>query len=215
MSNDSFASGGPVQFNIGELLKEAWNLFSANVGTALGGFVVYAVIVSACSGLSWGIVTVVIGGPMTLGLATLFLRVARREQPDFAVLFSGFQRFLPAFVAYLLICVFMSVGFILCIIPGLVVSFLYTLTFFYMTDKNLDFWPAMEASRKTMSANVGPWVLVVLTLIGLNLLGTLACCVGTLVTAPLSMLMLALAYDQVEHGGMTVQDQLPPESPVA
>lgn len=104
-------------------------------------------------------------------------------------------------MAGLLISLFGAIGSMLCVLPGLFVMFIYMLTFLYMTDKNLDFWPAMEASRQTVMANIGAWIIIFLVMIGLNILGGLACGIGQIVSAPVSLLMLALAYLQVEQGG--------------
>jgi uncharacterized membrane protein len=187
---------GPAQFNIVEILKRAWDVLVNNLGIVLGATIVYMVIMCVGGMISYGLVNLVLAGPMTLGLVNLMMQLVRGKQPDFGVLFSGFQRFLPAFLAYLVITIFVLVGTACCIIPGLIVGFLYMLTFFFMSDQELDFWPAMEASRIAVSANIGQWLLCALTCLGLSIVGTLACCIGTVVTIPISILFLAIAYDQ-------------------
>jgi uncharacterized membrane protein len=203
----------PIQFDIGALVRRAWDLFTVNAGILLGATVVYILIMIVPNLLTRGLSNFVLYGPMTLGFLTLILRIARGQAVDFGVLFSGFQRFLPSFVAGLLVMVFTVIGIVLCILPGIVVGFMYMLTWFYMADKNLDFWPAMETSRKAFFANVWPWVLVALVAAGINLVGLLLCGVGSLVSCPISLVLLALAYDQLEGAPVAI-DEVPPASPL-
>lgn len=186
------------RFEIGAMLSSAWGLFTENVGILIGATALVWAIIAVAGGFTWGLAHVVLTGPMLLGYAALILGVARGQHPDFNVLFSGFQRFLPALIANLLISVFCAIGTTLCIIPGIFVMMVYKLTYFYMHDKALDFWPAMEASRKTIMKDFGAWLIVLLVVMGINAAGAMVCGVGLLVTFPVTSLMLALAYEQVK-----------------
>ena len=186
------------QFAIGAMLGQAWNMFTKNVGVLLGAYVLVAVILVVGNLITFYLASIVLTGPFMLGLTSLGLKIVRGQPGDFNEVFSGFKRFLPAFMANLLIAIFSAIGGILCVIPGLFVVMVYTLTYYFMADKNLDFWPAMEASRKVVMAALGPWILLFLTLLGINFLGAILCGLGTLVTVPLSILVLAQAYEQVK-----------------
>jgi uncharacterized membrane protein len=194
------------QFDIGQMLSRSWQVFTANVGVLLGGLILFALIQVAVNG-ALALVSLpavgplIIGGPLTLGYAAVSLRLVRGERVEFGDLFMGFQRFLPAFLANLIIGIFVAIGTFLCVIPGLVVAVLYGITFFFMFDRNQDFWPAMESSRQTVMEAFWPWCLVWLVLFALNLGGAIVCGVGLLLSIPVSALMLALAYDQVAGAG--------------
>ena len=86
-------------------------------------------------------------------------------------------------------------GFIVVFIPimFLVVSWIFALPL--AIDKGLQFWPAMEASRKLVGRH---WWLVfgLLVVIGLlNIVGFLVCCVGVFITAPIGLGALMYAYE--------------------
>ena len=184
---------------VGELLGSAWTVFAKNVGILIGAYAVMAVILAGVNIVPLGgLATVVLMGPLLLGLVTLCMRFLRGEPADFGLLFSGFNNFLPAFLAQLVITIFTAIGLCLCIIPGLIVSALYSLTFYYMYDQKLDFWPAMEASRTTVMANPGAWAILLIVIYAMNLVGSIPCGLGTLVTMPLSFLMLGLAYERTK-----------------
>lgn len=185
-----------ADFAIGDLFSKAWGLFTQNVGLLLGAVVLTSIIGIVGSLFTYGLAGLVLTGPLVYGLSAISLNLVRGKSAEFNLLFSGFQRFLPSFMAFLLISLFVTIGTMLCVLPGLFVGIIYMLTFFYMVDQQLDFWPAMEASRKTVMANFSKWFILGLVLVALNFAGVLICGIGQLVTAPLSLLMVAAAYDQ-------------------
>ena len=184
----------PVQFDVFDTIKRSWPIVMANGGPLIGGGVLVILISLAANSVPG--LALLIQGPLQLGLYTVSIAAVRGQAVRFEDLFAGFQRFVPAFLAGLLIGIFTGLGAVLCIIPGLIVSVLYAPTYLYMIDEGLDFWPAMERSRIAVWDNFVPWCLLMLGLFGLNLLGMLACCVGTFVTWPMTIVVICLAYEQ-------------------
>ena len=84
------AERGQVEFQVGALIKRAWELFTANVGVLIGASAVAGLILIAGSMFSFGLISVVLFGPLAYGLTMLVLRIARNEPADFNVLVSGF-----------------------------------------------------------------------------------------------------------------------------
>ena len=203
----------PVQFDFGQLISDSWRIFSSNAGPLLGGVVITAIIVAVGNGMAM-VVGSLLMGPLTLGLFKMARDASRGGKADFVDLFFGFrEKFIHAFVANLLISIFTAVGFILCIVPGILVSILYMLTYLFLLETNLDFWGAMEASRKKVMEDFGQWLLLGLLLMALNLVGSIPCGLGLLVTAPMTLVALTLAYDQAVLGAAppaTAADVPPP-----
>lgn len=112
-------------------------------------------------------------------------------------LFKGFDYFLPSFVAALLIGVFAGIGFLLCIVPGLVIASMYKFTYLFILDKKMDFWPAMEASHSVVKNDYFGFTMFLLAMIGINILGALCCIVGLLVTVPMTIAAITIAYQEV------------------
>lgn len=65
-----------------------------------------------------------------------------------------------------------------------------------IADRGLTFWPAMEFSRKLAWRNLGGLVLFVVVIALVNIGGILLFCLGTLITLPVSTLMLASLFDE-------------------
>ena len=207
------ANPAQPNFNIGDMVGQSWKIVQNNAGILIGGAALLIIIQSVISTIlqkilgAGGLAQLILGGPFLLGYFGVTLKAVRGGKPAFEDLFSGFQRFLPAFVANLVISILTGIGFILCILPGIFVAMIYSLTYLYMHDRRLDFWPAMESSRQTVMAALGAWVPLYLVFILLCIVGALACGVGIIVTAPIAVVLLTLAYEQVSGGATILPDE--------
>ena len=201
-----------VKFDIVQLFKDSWELFKNNVSPLLGGYLIFTVIIMVSGVIYIG--PLILSGPLMLGLFRMARLAVKGEPIEFGELFSGFQRFLDAFLANLLTSIFTIIGMVFCILPGLFIGLMYMLTYLFMLDDKLAFWDAMEASRKMIMKNPGQWILVWLALFLFNMLGMLACCVGMIVTGPVSLLIITLAYD-AERNAAAIPVMAPVEPPSA
>lgn len=158
----------------------AWADLSGKWGTMALISLINALIIGACGALSYvyigGVASLLITGPLTLGLTIVSLNVARHMNVEVGNMFEGFKRFGDAFVAYILISVFTFLWSLLLIIPGIIKAYSYSMTYYIMADN-----PAMSAndarklSMQLMRGNkwrlfcllfsfIGWWLLCCLTL---------------------------------------------------
>ncbi len=89
-----------------------------------------------------------------------------------------------------------SVACVLCLVPACAVVVLYAPAFFLMHDRGLEAWPALQASKAIVTANLRQWLIVWAGLSILHLAGLLLCCVGTYVATPWMIVALAIAYER-------------------
>jgi len=110
---------------------------------------------------------------------------------DFSSVFV--QTMLGALVASLLT----GVGFLFCLLPGIYLGVAWKFTLALIMDQHLEFWEAMEVSRKVVTRHW--WHLFALLLLSalLNLAGLLCCCVGFFVTMPVTVFALMYAYEDI------------------
>lgn len=165
----------------------------ANAVPMIGGVLLFAVVSMAANTIPFG--GLIIQGPLTYGLYVVALGATRGRSVEFSELFAGLQKFVPTFVAGLLIGLFTMIGSVFCLIPGILVAILYLPTYLYMIDEGLDFWPAMEKSRTVVWENLGQWALLFVALVLLNIVGLLCCGVGLVLTGALSILTITKAYE--------------------
>ena len=111
------------------------------------------------------------------------------------VLQLTFSKILPLCIASAAITVLAGVGLILLIAPGLLVLTAYIFTPLLILEKGVDFWEAMEISRRTTlnmgSHNFG----ILLAIIVVNFLGAILLFFPLLLTLPVSMNALSEIYD--------------------
>ena len=89
---------------------------------------------------------------------------------------------------------------LVCIIPAIYLSVSWKFTLPLIIDKEMDFWTAMNTSRRRVGRH---WwhIFGLLILIGLlNVVGLLLCCVGLLFTIPIGFASLMFAYEIIFSG---------------
>jgi serine/threonine protein kinase len=175
-------------------------LFIALLSVASSGS---AVVWSSRTSLPQGssVLFLVLQGPLMGGLYLYFLRKIRREAANIELAFSGFSsRFLHLFLGSFVVSALTALGFVCLILPGiyLLVAWIFTLPL--ILDKGLDFWPAMELSRKLVTKHWWRFLGLLLVLGLLCFAGIIACVVGFFVVAPVALASLMYAYEDIFGG---------------
>jgi hypothetical protein len=129
-----------------------------------------------------------------VGLFRLSLQAARGEEPKFAVIFSGADRLLPTLGLNLVMGLGIFVGFVLFIVPGVILSLGWSLAPYYVVDANLGPIEALGASWEATKGWRPAISLVFLAASGILLAGLACCCVGVIAAAPLAMVLYAMMY---------------------
>lgn len=91
------------------------------------------------------------------------------------------------------------IGFLLLIVPGVILALMYAFTKFLVIERDLHPIAALEESARITKGSRVTLLLLALAIIGLNALGLFALVVGLLVTLPVSMLAWAHAYRSLAH----------------
>jgi uncharacterized membrane protein len=191
-----------VDVKIGKWIEEGFNLYKNNFTT----LVLSALIALVLSTVTIGILT----GPMLAGLIIITLQLIRKEapKPEVGMVFRGFRYFLNTFLFVLIWGIAILVGSLLVgwfpIIGQLLSLFLvYAAQAFLMfglyliVDKQMDFWPASQKSIQTVKTNFWPFfgLAAIASIIGS--LGALAFGIGVVLTIPIQICILAVAYQEI------------------
>ena len=143
------------------------------------------------------VVPLILQGPLIIGFHIFTMKKLVGRPAEFADLFNGFNFFVPALVATVMIALFTFAGTLLCIIPGLVIAAMYKFTYLFILDKRMDFWPAMQASHAIVKQDYFGFTMFLLAAALINILGALCCIVGLFVTIPLTFAAITAAYQEV------------------
>lgn len=145
----------------------------------------------------WPIGGFFFAGPLTAGFFIVAHRITRERSVIIDYFFDGFKRFIPLFLVVPVSAILISIGFAFFIIPGIYLSVAYTFAIFFIIFGKVDFWEAMELSRKMVSAEWFKIFILTLVLGLLNFLGALAFGVGLLFSIPISFCALYAAFDDI------------------
>lgn len=184
---------------LGEYLKAGWVLFKQYPGGFVGFFLIYFVgqiVLNYAGKIGW-LAALVVGPPMMMGNFIVSAKLLQQQTPEFSDFFAGFQFFLPLLLLALVSSVLVSIGLVLLIIPGVYLAVGYLFASCLVVDRRLDFWPAMELSRRTVTPMWFSIFAFCLLLLLLNVAGALLLGLGLLVSVPLSICSLTAAYADV------------------
>lgn len=183
--------------DIGETLKLGWESFTGNAVPLIVGLLLAAIV----SGFTLGICA----GAMIIGYNKMVLRAARGESVAIGDVFEGFQRFVPGLVFVLLAGIAISIGFMLLIIPGLVLSFmLFYAPWIMADDDDIGAIDAMKASIELFKQDVGGTIVFALVSGIISSIGGIVP-FGSLVTGPVAAGMIAHGFLRVGQASQSAR----------
>ncbi len=140
--------------DVGECLGHGWQLLTSHSLLIVGATsIVWALLTASSFTCLGGIISMVMGGALYGGLALLILRLIRGQPASVGVVFSCFG---AGFVQLMLINIvthFLSgIGMLFCLLPGIYLKVIWVFSLGLAADRGMAFWPAMELSRRVVSA---------------------------------------------------------------
>lgn len=170
---------------IGDCLREGWALYLKEPVLLSGATILMAVICGVVSLIPFA--GALIYPPLLAGLYSMVIRLDRGEAITVMHLFDGFQQFVPLVLASIVVSLLVTVGLFVLVLPGLYLVIVYGFTTLMIVDKKMDFWPAMESSRKLIHAHFVPYALLALVLIVICVLASIPFGLGLIVAGPVCL----------------------------
>lgn len=172
--NINFEGGQPIQITLPEQYEE---ILVGVLGISLAFLTVVAVVIS--------VVGLILGGVIEIGKARYHLNLIDGAAARFDDLFSAFPQFLAALVMNLVRQVLVSLGMLLLVIPGVMLTFSYAAAPYIMAqDPECEGLEALRRSRELMKGNRMDLFLLDLSFIGWDLLSLLTLGIGSLFLNP-------------------------------
>jgi hypothetical protein len=213
------------ELDIGSCISRSWELVRAHFWPVIGISALIMIISAAVNqvlslgtgpavqgmirehrvsalGISLIFGTSILGSPvytlLTAGTFKYYLRLIRGEPATIADAFAGFSPLAGQLILLGLVTGILNmIGFALCIIPGIYLSVSWIFALPLVVDRRLGFWDAMQLSRKVVAKH---WFMTFAFMLVIGLLGAcgvIACCIGVLVTIPISLVALMYAYEDI------------------
>jgi hypothetical protein len=186
------------QLDIGSCVSRAWELVKGQFWLTVGAAAIVYLLVGGLGSVPilGAIAVLLLTYVLEGGLKWMLLRLIRGEKAELGDAFAGFnQAFKPLMLFSLVAQLLTGVGFLFCILPGIYLSVCwFGFGPLLVMDKKLDFWPAMELSRKVVSKHW--WSFLGLALVNFLILlaGVLACGVGVFIALPVVAATTVYAY---------------------
>jgi len=144
------------------------------------------------------ILGLLVSGPLMGGLYLFFLQKIRGQPVTIETAFAGFSnRFLHLFLGSFVTFLLTGLGFLCLILPGIYLWVAWLFTLPLIVDKRLDFWSAMELSRKVVTRHWWKLLAFVIVLGLLHVAGLLVFCLGIFIAMPIATASLLYAYEDI------------------
>jgi len=147
------------------------------------------------------IYTILVSGPLVLGLSIFSLSLSRNQNTKFELIFDGFKKFDVSLGAYFLTTIFTLLWSLLLIIPGIIAAYSYSMTYYIIADNDsIGTLDAINESKRMMRSNKKKLFFLDCRLVGWLLLAIVTCGIGFLWYAPYYNVCHAKFYDNLKKG---------------
>ncbi len=194
-------------FSIDESLRFGWHqtkahsrllfqvlltLFAVQVASAIVSRVLGHTLLGVAATIVLAIATLFLG----VGLTVVVLKLARGEHASYGDILPKGELVWRFLIAGLLLGIFMAIGLVLLIIPGVYLMLRYGMVRFAVIDGASITESLRQSAELTRDVK---WHLLgfLLIIIALNIIGALLLLVGLLVTIPMTMLAYAHVYQKL------------------
>ena len=194
-----------------ELKQNAKNQLKNNWGLAIGAIIVsmlislipeiltYIDLESATIAILVQIISLIIAGPIAIGQCKLFINLSNNENPKFSDVWFGFGNILKALGVTLLIGIAVSIGTIFFIIPGIIISFMYSQVYYIMAENpDISVLDCLRESARIMKGHKMELFILELSFLGWIILTALTCGIAGLYVLPYYSATLANFYLKIK-----------------
>ncbi|HDW3058237.1 TPA: DUF975 family protein [Bacillus cereus] len=199
---------------ISDLKETALDSLEGNWGIAVGATLIIFILTQVVGvvidwGFSkvydWGeigdLTSFLITGPLTLGGYYLTLNIIRQEQPHIRNIFIwciDMRKLLKSFLVYLLVYFYLILWTLLLIVPGIIKSISYTMTYFILNDHpEYTMNQAITKSRHMMNGHKIKYMILYLSFVGWFMLSLVTLGIGFLWLIPYFHTTKAAFYEEI------------------
>lgn len=137
--------------------------------------------------------------PLTWGFCVFFLNLIRNQKLSYGQLFDGYRDFVRIFVTELIAGILIGIGFLLLIVPGIILSCGLLMTSFILKDDpEIETFDALKKSWAMTNGHKMALFWLFLSFIGWIILCALTLGIGLLFLYPYMQTALAHAYEDLK-----------------
>lgn len=188
--------------------QQAWAALKNNWGTAVLSILIMSLIIGGLGIIPTvgSIATLIITGPLQLGLVIVMIKIIRKEPVQISNLFDGFKNFMTSFTLCLVNGIFVFLWSLLFIIPGIIKSYAYSMSYYILNDHpEMTQSEAREASIAMMKGHKWELFCLQFSFIGWYLLTILTFGILSLWVSPYQATATAAFYENLKKANEPVE----------
>lgn len=186
--NEHIARTSRDMVDIGKLFQRSWGLFQSKPVEHL----LASLVVLVLSMLTLGLLV----GPLSVGQIRMIEKHQRGEPIAVGDVFAGFSSFGSSLLTSVIMLVGVFVGMLLLVLPGLLVALAWGFALWFVALEDASPTAALSGSWQLLKTHTVS-VIVIFILLGVVNAVASSIVLGTLLTAPLSMIFATLAYQEM------------------
>jgi len=208
----------PYDFQIMDVIKEAWQRTSGLKGPVLGAGILIVIALTAVTfacmlllnlipNIDEGVISLfatvisliitVFSYPFFAGIIMMGLHRSIDAPVSYKMAFSYFGYTLAIIIASICMSIMITLGMVLLIIPGIYLSIAYMFTLPLIVDKNMDFWQAMETSRKAATQHWFKLFFTAALMVIIYLISAIPLGLGLIWTIPMFIALNGVLYRRI------------------
>lgn len=141
----------PYEFKLSQYFSRGWEIFNIKPGLFISFSILATLIIIVAAFIPFA--SLCVNGPLMAGYYIVARKIDVGETVEFGDFFKGFNYFVQLLLLGLISGILMGIGFICLIIPGIYLAVAYFYGQQLVIFGKLEFWDAMEASRKAVTNN--------------------------------------------------------------
>lgn len=150
--------------------------------------------------------SVFLAGPLYAGFFLVANKISREENVVYPDFFAGFQYYTPVMLVWVVAQIVIVFGILFLVLPGIYLLVGYMFALLIAIFGGMDFWKAMEYSRKIIHVKWWRFLFLLLLLAVLNMIGALFLVVGLFVTVPLTFYTLYCLFEEIAQDTLVAED---------
>ena len=194
-----------------QIMKEAQESLKGKWGISIAACLIagaIAIMITILGGYlineDWGgnILSLFITPPIGVGLALFFLNVHDGNKLEINTIFNPFKEvWINSVLAYFMMVVIISIGFILLVIPGIIATLMFSQVLYIIAEDNkIDPYNALVKSKKMMEGNKWKLFKILLRILLLAIVCILTLGIGFIWLAPYQNAVYAKFYKVAKEG---------------
>ncbi len=190
-----------------EMKMLAKQQISGNIGILFVCALIVGVVVSAASGITFGIGGIFVAAPMEISLCMIYLGLAKGTKPKAGDVFNGFEVFGKSVWLTIITLFFVWLWSMLFVIPGIIKSYSYAMAPYILAENNdMTAREALNESKRIMDGHKWEFFVLQLSFILWILLGSVTFGLAYIYVTPYMNMTAVNFYNSIKAPAEPVQE---------